>query len=280
MDPSLISAGVQAVSGLAQGVTGFFQNAEAKRIMAKNPRPKYYIPKEVMDNQRLAESKAGQGMSDSARNTYIQETERGLTSSLETILKGGGSVNNIADLYDNYSSGIAKMSILDDEMRAANIRNMISQNNELSSYKDKEWQVNVFAPYADKAQAAAALKKQGSDNIWKGINTIGSAVSNYATGEMYEDQSNSVFGSSSPTPTPATSTDPIPTPTPTIPIQAGQNFFPPNAANMSGNFNWYMPGMGDPVPVMPQPQIQPTPYESIQLKYPGLMYGNLFFQKR
>lgn len=286
MDPMLIAAGAQAAAGVAQAVSGMFQNAKAKKIAAKNPRPKYYIPKAVKDNQSLIESKAGQGMSDAARNTFIQEQERGLTAGIEAILKGGGSVNNIADIYGNYSSGVARMSIIDDEMRAANIRNMIAQNNEMASFKDKEWQINVFAPYADKAQAAAALKKQGSDNLWKGINTVTSAAANYATSEMYQNESDRVFGEQKRVndayienlgrPTPA----PVQNNTNIIPIQQGQQFFPPNATNFGGQYNWMMPNFDQPAPVMPQPVEQPTVYETIQAKYPGLMYSNNFFLKR
>lgn len=248
MDPMTIAAAAQAAGGIVQGVVGAIQKGKAKRMARANKRPDYSIQRPVLDNQAIAESRAGQGMSDASRQFLRQDSERGLTSALDAILAGGGSVNNIGDIYGNYQTGISKMALVDEEMRTKNIQNLISQNNQLAAEKDKEWQVNVYAPYADKAQAAAALSKQGTDNMWKGINSVIGAGANFAAGQQFGSQASGVFGKGG------------------VGVDGMMN--PPGTGN-TPNFNWYMPQ--SEFPQRPQP---PTTQQQLQLQYPGLMMGN------
>jgi len=200
MDPVTIAAlGTQALTGVVQGITGIFQTEKANKMARKNIRPKYDIQQGIEDNQALVESKASEGLSDNAKQVLTTGSERGLSSSIDAILKGGGSVNNIADIYDNFQGGISKLSLVDEEMRAKHVADMIAQNREMAGETEKKWQINEFAPYADKAQAAATLAKQGSDNLWKGINTFGSSAGNLAMANEFGKDANSVF--------PKTSTD-------------------------------------------------------------------------
>lgn len=265
MDPLTITAAAQAAGGIVQGITGAFQKGKAKRMARANKRPTYRIQRPVQDNQELVESRAGQGISDATRQHLRQDAERGLTTSIDAILAGGGSVNNIADLYGNYTTSISKMALVDEEMRTRNIQNMIIQNNKLAAEKDKEWQVNVYAPYADKAQAAAALSKHGSDNMWKGINSVISAGANYAAGKQYEKEGNNVYGRNGVT----GNNDPINT----------TNVAPPggdlSGAPSANPWNWYTPESNVPTnPLAPQPA-PANPEQSVQLLYPGLMLGNM-----
>jgi hypothetical protein len=278
----LISAGVQAVGGIVQGVTGAIQKGQAKRMMRHNPRPTYKMPTEVRDNTAIATSRAGQGLSDGSRQVYEQDNDRALTASLEAITKNGGSVNNIGAIYSGNQNGRLRLALLDDEMRARNIQGLIAQNNEMAAYKDKEWEVNVFAPYADKAQAAATLAKQGSDNIWKGVNTVGSAVGNYFTGKEYKNEADRVFAETkrvndayiNDVHDEASRGTKFSDGNGNI-YQYGQ-IINGNAPQMSGSqppeggqYNWR--NFGNPN----TPKRPDTPYGELSRKYPGLMYGKI-----
>jgi hypothetical protein len=282
MSPMLLSGLIQGGGGILQIGQGLIQEAQAKKIARNNPRPTYRRPGEVDTNTDIAESRAGQGMSDSARSAMEQLGDRDLTSSIEAITKNGGNVNNIGDIYGHSISGRQRMSILDDEMRSRNIQNLVTANNEMAGYKDKEWEVNVFAPYADKAQAAAALRKQGNDNIWKGVNTVGSAAGNYFTGQQYKNEADRVFGEQSKTNhTYIDGTQPNNGIVPIGPHISGTQ--PP----VGGEYNWRnfdeqnftppgQPQQQSQAPVQNQGQSQSVPYSpygSLPMKYPGLLYG-------
>src|SRR5688572_24012649 len=128
MDPMTIAAAAQAAGGIFQMAKGFVQKGKAKRMARSNKRPDYKIQRPIIDNQELIESRAGQGMTDASRQVISQENSRGMTSAIEAVLAGGGSVNNIGDLYSRFSDGTNKMALIDEEMRTANVKNLIEQN--------------------------------------------------------------------------------------------------------------------------------------------------------
>ncbi len=253
MDPLTIAT---LGAGAVQGITGLLQKGKAKRMARANKRPVYEIQKPILDNQAIAESRAGQGMSDASRQQLNQANEKGLTSSIDAILAGGGSVNNIADLYGNYQTGTSKMALIDEDMRRQNIQQLIAQNNTLAGEQDKAWQVNVYAPYADKAQAAAALSKQGSDNIWKGVNSMISAGASAATANQYKDQANNVYGKTG-----------VGLDEPVVTTPGGIN---PNGS--VNPYNWYKTTTDTPqIPMTPEQRAA----NQVQTQYPGLMMGNM-----
>lgn len=256
MDPMTIMAAAQAGAGIVQGISGIAQKAKAKKMARSNKRPTYEIPNAITDNQDLIESRAGQGISDATRRELTQGAERGLTGSIDAILAGGGSVNNIADLYSNYTGSLSKMALIDEEMRTKNMQNLIDQNERLAGEQDKAWQVNVYAPYADKAQAAAALTKQGTDNIWKGVNSVLGAGANYATAQQYKPEIAGVYGTGGNLGDRPGAPAPIP-----LSLPAG----PPVSSN---SYNWYNP----PNPSPSQPRNRSLEIsEGMRSQYPGLM---------
>lgn len=172
--PPLIIAGL--VMAAAQIGTGIAQKAKAAKIAAANKRPDYEIPNPVIENQRLLESLAQQGLTAGAKQAYTTANDRGLTSSIEAILKSGGSPNLVNEAYDTSQQGASRMALAEDEARIRNINMYIQGQNTLADEQSKKWGINKYAPYADKAQVAASLSNQGMDNIWKGINTGFSAA--------------------------------------------------------------------------------------------------------
>lgn len=171
---------VQAAVGVAQMVQAGKQNREAKRLAKNLIRPDYEIPQEYRDNLALAESMAGQGLSDAAMEVYKTNANNTLTSSVDAILRGGGSVNNISDLYDTAENNFASLAALEDELRFKRQQVLMDQNEQMAQQRTTQWQVNEYAPYQDQKQLIAHLRGQANNNQWAGINTVGSAVGNFA----------------------------------------------------------------------------------------------------
>lgn len=196
MDPATISAIVQGGIGLVNTIAGGIgegkTEAELNRTMKL--RPDYQIQKPILDNQAIEESRASHGLSDSTINNYQEFAQRGLSSSLDAILKGGGSMNNVGNLYGSYGSNERSLAILDDQARANNVRSLVDQNRELGGELDKQWEINKWAPWADKMQALnAKLKRQGAQ-FQSGLSTVASAASNYGTSKEYQKEGDSVYG--------------------------------------------------------------------------------------
>ncbi len=256
-------------------ISGASKKSKAKKMARKNQRPNYEIPKAVQDNQRILESRASQGLSDQSIQLYKQSSDRQTTSSLDAILKGGGNVNNIAELYDTTNVGINRMALIDDEMRARNVQALVNQNNVLGGHQDKAWQVNYWGPYADKAQAAAALQKQGADQINQGITTAGNTLMGAATSGMFKSEGAGVFGKAAGAGSaPAGGTSNAPYGGASGGREAGNPWV--NNAGADGNPWSFLPaGYGrQPEPVQSNLLTNNlTPAQQVQQKYPGLGSG-------
>jgi hypothetical protein len=193
MDPLIISS---VASGLGAGlnlIKGLGQQDKAEDILRENKRPTYRTPQAARDSLALAEAQAGAGLSDGAKQVYTQNAERGLSATLHAITANGGNLNNVGAVYGTYNTGLGNLALLDEDARARDRAALYAQLNQAAEYEDKEFQINQWAPYADAVQAAAALRKQGNDNINTGINNLITAGTNYATGKLYGNEANNVF---------------------------------------------------------------------------------------
>lgn len=168
----LIGSGV--ISGI-ESLVGAKKSKQAQDIL-NTPMPTYTIPQNEYANQSLAESLAAQGMSQGAKDEYQAQADRGLSATLGAIVKGGGSVNNVGNVYDQYNNDISKFALYEDQAKMRNLANLMAQNERMSSFLDKSYQLNEYAPWANKMQMAAQLKSQGDQMTWQGLGGVGSAI--------------------------------------------------------------------------------------------------------
>lgn len=191
---AVASAAFTGVLGVAQMIQGNKQQKQADEMAASTVRPVYRTQQPILDNNAIAEQQASQGVTDATMMVYENNMDRTLTTSIDALLRGGGSVNNMADLYDTAEDNFSQVALLEEEVRRKGIQNYMSQNEKYAGELDKEFQINEWAPYRDRLQAIAQLREQGNANKWAGLNTIGGAFNNLATGQQLKEESDNVFG--------------------------------------------------------------------------------------
>lgn len=163
---------VGAVAGsLAYGIgSNASKNAKAKkRELALGSKPVYNIQEPTLKNQYLAEYNAQQGLSDESKMMYEQQANRGLSESIDALLKTGGGVNSISDLYANYQDKGMELANLDDQVRFRNQQLLMSQNEKMANELDKSYQINKLDPWKDEKQAIAELRTMGKNDLNAGI---------------------------------------------------------------------------------------------------------------
>lgn len=163
-------------SALGQVAYGKSQQKKAEEMRKKNIRPTYEISPEEKENQRITQLRAQQGLPETVKQYYTQGAERGLTTGVDAILKGGGNMNQIGGLYSGYNDALSRLAIADDARNYANVQALIENNRRMTQERDKEFQVNKYGPYADTAQLAAQTAAQGANYINSGINTATSSL--------------------------------------------------------------------------------------------------------
>lgn len=167
-------------SFLAAGISGLKLPLAAYqylmgRGMAKGVvRPQYEIPKTAYDNLNMTQLAALEGMSAQEKERAIQEFQRagqfGLTALRETD-RGPAGVAELAQVMSDQQRNLAMQS---EQLKRAARQELSASQAQMAQYKDKEWQLNEFDPYKNKAAAAAALQEAGIKNAYSGIDTTAS----------------------------------------------------------------------------------------------------------
>lgn len=157
------------------------KDAKAKKaasaLQSEEQANQYKIGSEHKNQLKLAESELAQGgMSAQAEQAYKAQNDAQLSSSLSTILKGGGNVNDVGKLYGASNDGLQKLAIIKDQLRSNKIQSLVSAQNNMSEQQDKAFEYNVAAPERDRAQAIAGARAGAQQEISSGINTAGSAL--------------------------------------------------------------------------------------------------------
>src|SRR5258706_12992857 len=117
------SGATQTAFGAAETVVGLINNAKAKKEAAKlaASRPKLTNSPFVKDQLSLAESNLSTGMGAETKAAYEGGLSRDLSTSLNTILKGGGSVNNVSQVFDSSAQGRQRLGLIKENMRLNSI---------------------------------------------------------------------------------------------------------------------------------------------------------------
>lgn len=180
--PLLIPAAIAAASGIAKAISGGVNSAKTKKIAKEleRTRPEYEISELAKDDLSLAESELSSGgLSSTALNAYNNLNNKQFSSSLGAILRGGGSVNNVADVFGETEDGRLRLALMSDQMRLNQINNVMKAREMYREQQDKEFQINKFAPWKDKQVANAQARQQAQNQLWGGIDTVAGAAMSY-----------------------------------------------------------------------------------------------------
>lgn len=171
---SLIGEGL----GLAESVVGLINRGKTQREAAQlqATRPKLKDSPYLKDQLSLAESELSTGMSGEAKNAYEQGIDRDLSTSLDAILKGGGSVNNVGSIFGQSEVGRQRLALMKDNLRLNQINNLVRAQDAKEEERQKEFEFNEWRPWSDQAQANAQARQGAEGQIWSGLGTAGSTA--------------------------------------------------------------------------------------------------------
>lgn len=167
---SLIQAGIGAANKSAAA-------DEAERLRAT--RPIYEISPESFDELNLAESELQGGMGSRAARAYERQSDKAISSSLAAILKGGGNLNNIGELYGAADDGNLRLAQIQDQLRLSQITNTVNARRNMTDQRDKSFMYNKDQWWKNDAQANAEARKNSDEQMWSGINGFASNAMNF-----------------------------------------------------------------------------------------------------
>jgi hypothetical protein len=183
--------------GVAQTVTGLINSKKTKKEAARlaATRPKLEASPYIDDQLSLAQSELSSGMSGAAERAYEEGLSRDVSSSLDAILKGGGDVNNVAEIFDRSAVGRQRLSLMKENLRLSQIGNLVNAQNAAENQRQQMFQFNEAAPWFDAARANAQGRQKAQDMIWGGLQTVASSVMGTGQGAASQGAFNNYFNS-------------------------------------------------------------------------------------
>lgn len=177
---ALIPAAIAGVSAIVGAANKKKAERERQRLAASRPdlQNSEFLD-EQMDLSR-AELVRGQTPGQYAAQ---QTMDANFSSSIDALLKSGGSPGNMADLYGQQNLGTLRMAMAGDDIRRANIQNLMRAGQNSEGFRQQQFQFNSYAPFADASQANAGALQGANQQMWSGIANAGSSLA-YGLGSM------------------------------------------------------------------------------------------------
>ena len=168
---ALLTGLVSAVPAAYKTFQGMRQISQAKRGLRNLERPEYEIPKEVLESTNIARMRyadkfmPGQGMlmdriEQQAANAYAQSTEAGNPFAL---------ISNIQAQSANQLANVQTQAM---QQQMANEQQYRQALQQLAGYREKEFQLNEFAPYSQKYSEFRDIYGAGQKNLYGGLDSL------------------------------------------------------------------------------------------------------------
>lgn len=158
--------------GLLSGVTGFFQRRKAKKELAKLQRPEYVIPNEVLQNQRMAQSAANEGLPSQQYNQAMQNIQRQQNRALSAASSRRGGLMALPGLQQQANDQLLNLDVKDAQARMANQQQLYGINSQVAGYRDKAFNINKMQPYQENKNYYMNLLASGNQNLLGGADKL------------------------------------------------------------------------------------------------------------
>lgn len=203
LDPTgIIEQGVGNLGGIALGaaqfIKGISDSKKAKNELDNLRQPFYKVQDAYYQNKNLAEERAGGGVGPDTMNYLTTEGQRGLGSSISALNQGGGSPNDVANLFDSYSRSIQSTAAKDSQAHQQNIDYFMQANKDLAGQQNTAWTINEYQPYEAKLKELTERRAAAEQNEWGGLSTAVGSLTAGGVGKQNASLVNKLFSTQDP----------------------------------------------------------------------------------
>ncbi len=241
---------MSAVPAVVQGVQGIIQSRKARQMLDGLERPTNEIPQSVLQGtQRMVNAASSFQMpgQDAYQQSIDQASSNALYNINQNATSGPEALAAMAGVYGSQMGAQNQMALAaaqDYQQRNAMASQALMNK---GAYEDKQWMINEYQPFAEKAQAASALAEAGKINTYqavKGLAGVGANALMMKSLGMFD--KDTVPDTDKPTPatspTNAANLDFIRTLNPNI--QGWNKYGQPQFNNSISRYSSFVPNMG------------------------------------
>ena len=172
--------GIQAATGLVQGIGGFMQNRKGKKMLESLERPTMEVQSEYKQNVNQAERIAQEGIGAATRNQFIQNQNQNSAMQLAGLKSLGAGLKGMSQLSAYQQQGNMSLLSADEQARKQGIMAAKEKRNVLAGKKEDAWNYNENLPYVQDYNQAQAMMGAGQQNMMGALDTIGGSAMNAA----------------------------------------------------------------------------------------------------
>lgn len=159
-------------SGLVSGVAGYFQRRKAKKMLKGLHQPTYTIPNEVLQNQKMAQQAANEGMASQQYNNAMKGFRHTEANALAGATDRRSALMALPKIQQQTNASIGNLDAQDDAIRQQNRRALYGVNSQVAGYRDKAFDINQMQPYQRDYSYAMGLLGAGNQNLLSGADKI------------------------------------------------------------------------------------------------------------
>lgn len=173
-----------SASGIFSGIVGLGQRKKAKRLLANLQRPEYMIPNEVLQNQKMAQQAANEGLPSQQYNQAMQNIQRQQNRALTAAGSRRGALMALPGLQQQANDAQLGLDVKDAQARMANQQRLYGVNSLVGQYRDKAFEINKMQPYQRDYSYGMSLLGQGNQNLYAGIDKLIAGGGQFADATM------------------------------------------------------------------------------------------------
>lgn len=164
--------GANLAGGLVSGIAGYFQRRKAKKMLKNLHQPTYAIPNEILQNQKMAQQAANEGIPSQQYNNAMKNFRQTEADVLASARDRRSALMALPRIQQQTSANIGNLDAQDAAARQQNQRTLYGINSQVAGYRDKAFDINQMQPYQRDYGYAMGLLGAGNQNLLSGADKI------------------------------------------------------------------------------------------------------------
>lgn len=174
MDPMTIMALAQMAPMLLKAGTGLAQGIGGAVMLATNKRPEYSIPPAMQ--AAMLQSQRMSMMNSPAFEQQLQFNSMAAQTAMQSAAQSNNLSGALALIQAQQQKGIMDATTQNNAFMVGRQDKYNQDLQNYANYQDQAWQMNEFAPYAQKQQMGEDLIGAGITNLTGSVSGIGSGA--------------------------------------------------------------------------------------------------------
>lgn len=182
--PTVLAA-LAAIPALYKIGSGISDNAKAKKLETRYPRPKYEIPQAETDALNYAKMSALDVLLPGQKRLEERisaNTANNIFALTQTATSPAGLQAGVAASIGNEQEMFGDLSVKAAENYQRKQENLVNQLERYGDFQDKKWQTNIMDPYKNAMLMASKLREAGKKNTESGVSDMAGIAGMYVTG--------------------------------------------------------------------------------------------------